>query len=131
MIRDLECSDLPVSPQPGWLNDFVVDFQGTQSLVRHCETLARSSVKNCTTTGRLVSLLSFKFRELPVTLALSLLRSGAAAFEVCTRRPLSKRSVLSMRRLSGLSVRYRTLERVADNCHNFAVQPTWPISSGA
>ena len=59
MVRALECSDLPISPEPGWLDDFVADFQ-----------------------GRLVGLLSFKFRELPVTLALSLLRSAATAVSV-------------------------------------------------
>ena len=43
--------------------------------------MLRNQCGDLLTPGRLVSLLSYKFRDLPVALALSLLRSAASAFE--------------------------------------------------
>ncbi|KAH9192789.1 hypothetical protein AeNC1_005236 [Aphanomyces euteiches] len=56
MLNALNCSDLPASPAPGWLDEFVADAK-----------------------RRLVSLLAYEFRSLPVSLALSLLTDSSKA----------------------------------------------------
>ncbi len=50
MLHALKCDDLPASPAPGWLDEFVMDAR-----------------------KRFLSLLAYEFRTLPTSLALSLL----------------------------------------------------------
>ena len=42
MIKTLECRDLVVAPQQGWLDDFVADFQGEPLLYRKIITVPTS-----------------------------------------------------------------------------------------